>query len=123
MLSSIVESAFVTVSLISDTIPGVSPDVGVEILDDAGELVDNIPMTVVASVVAVNKSVEFCVDVVDVVIDDVWNCVDDDGNAVGDVIAVELKLDILTVPIYDNGEVTSSNLKIVCAPYLEICTQ
>ena len=123
MLSSVVESAFVTVSLISDTIPGVSPDVGVEILDDAGELVDNIPMTVVASVVAVNKSVEFCVDVVDVVIDDVWNCVDDDGNAVGDVIAVELKLDILTVPIYDNGEVTSSNLKIVCAPYLEICTQ
>ena len=98
MLSSIVESAFVTVSLISDTIPGVSPDVGVEILDDAGELVDNIPMTVVASVVAVNKSVEFCVDVVDV-IDDVWSCVDGVGNEVGVVIAVELKLDILTVPI------------------------
>ncbi len=98
MLSSVVESAFVTVSLISDTIPGVCPDVGVEILDDAGELVDSIPMTVVASVVAVNKSVEFCVDVVDV-IDDVWSCVDGVGNEVGVVIAVELKLDILTVPI------------------------
>ncbi len=101
-------SVAVTISLVSDTISGVSPDVGVE-LDDAGELVDNIPMTVVASVVAVNKSVEFCVDVVDV-IDDVWSCVDGVGNEVGVVIAVELKLDILTVP---NGEVTSSFESII----------
>ncbi len=97
-------SVAVTISLVSDTISGVSPDVMVEILDDAGELVDSIPMTVVASVVAVNKSVEFCVDVVDV-IDDAWSCVDGVGNEVCVVIAVELKLDILTVP---NGEVTSS---------------